>query len=437
MSSEWAGGRLRVVEDKGGEPLAPEGRTRSGGSDAPSPYPLADQSSVAGEGERRIRVLMVAQPTIGGAAHQLWQLAAGLDRQRFRVIVAAPDDGWLRGRLQESAVEHRVIDFVRDIRLIDDYRAFLELRELVTRERPHVLHAHSSKAGFLGRWVARRCRVPVVIYTPHGFAFDQARGPRAWFYLTLERMAARWADRIICVSDSERATTIQRRLTDPANLVIIRNGVEVRGGRDHGRGLLRSILGVSDECRIVAMIARLQRPKCPEDLIEAAALLIGRLGVAPFRVVFVGGGALEPALKRQALEKGLADYVTFLGDREDVSDLIQDIDVLVLASSSEGMPYAILEAMAAGKPVVGTDAPGVRDLIRDDRNGFCYPPGGASELADALQRLLGDGQLRRRLGREGQRIAMADYTAQRMIWETEDLYLEQLQRGRGRIRAIP
>lgn len=370
----------------------------------------------------RIKVLLLTQPTTGGAGLQVWQLATMIDGERFRVTVGSPQTGWLRSRLLAQGVDHRRIEFVRQVRPVHDLWSFLAILRLIRKERPEIIHAHSSKAGILGRAAGALCRVPAIVYTPHGFAFNQANGWSKRLYLWLERAFARFADRIICVSDSERAGALENHVARSEKLVVIRNGVEIPSDTHPSGGTLRGMLGVGPATRIVAMVSRLRRPKLPEDLLHAAAIVAGRSDRGDVCFVFIGGGPLEESTRDLARRLGLEDHVVFLGERQDVPDLMPDIDVVILASAAEGMPYSILEAMAAGKPVIGSMVPGLADLILEGETGFSYTPGDPAELAGVLLPLLDDQGLRRRLGEEGRRMVVGNFTADRMVREAQDLY---------------
>jgi len=212
---------------------------------------------------------------------------------------------------------------------------------------------------------------------------------------------------------------------------VIRNGVDVPADPDAGRGVLRGILGVDAGSRIVAMVSRLRRPKQPEDLLHAAAILKGREAPGSLRFVLVGTGPLERRLRDLTRRLGLEDELVLLGERPDVPVLMADVDVFVLATASEGMPYTILEAMAAGKPVVGSRVPGVTDLILEGDTGYFYTPGDPLDLADRLATLLHDDDLRRRLGEQGRRRVGNEFPSRRMVGEIQDLYQQTLS-GKGR-----
>jgi glycosyltransferase involved in cell wall biosynthesis len=370
----------------------------------------------------RLKVLFVSQPTIGGAAQQVLTLATRLDRQRFDVVVASPEQGWLPEKLAAAGVRHLPLGLARDIQPLRDASSLVALLGLLKRESPQIVHLHSSKAGFLGRLAAYLGSVPAVIYTPHGFAFAQARGPAGWFYLWLERFAGLLTDRIVTVSASERAVALGRRVAAPGKVVVIPNGVDIPPTPLPMTGVLRALADADASACLVAMVSRLRRPKTPEDLLRAAALLDSSGSRDRIRFAFIGSGPLEAEAKALARELHLGGRVVFLGERSDVPTLMPDIDVLVLASSSEGMPFSLLEAMAAGKPVVGSRVPGIEDLVLDGRNGFCYSPGDVEGLARILMDLAANPDLRRRLGQEGRRMVEADYTSEQMVAATQNLY---------------
>ena len=376
------------------------------------------------------KVLCVTQPTIGGAALHVLQLATGLDASAFDVSIASPADGWLRERALAAGVAHHPVGLVRAISPANDLRAFLELRALIRRTHPDVLHLHSSKAGFLGRLAGRLARVPTIVYTPHGFAFNQSHGATRVLYLWLERLAGPLADRIVCVSPSEKALALRVRIAGEGRFAVIANGVDAAAQPIERCGKLRTLVGAGDDTLIVGMVARLARPKLPEDLVRAGAALARELPRGRLCIAFIGSGPLEEPTRRLAAGLGVQDIFAFLGDRDDVPDLLPDLDVFVLATASEGAPYTILEAMAAAKPVVASRVGGVTDLVAEGSTGMLCAPGRPDELAAALRSLLGNAELRRRFGAAARQRVEREFTASRMVAETEALYRSLLEGAR-------
>ena len=273
----------------------------------------------------------------------------------------------------------------RPIRPWRDLLGLVELIRLLRRERPHVLHASSSKAGVLGRLAAVATRVPVRIFTVHGWAFGASSGGSSAFYRWADRLMSPLTTATICVSDRELAAGLAARTCRAERTVVIRNAVDVRGaprsGLDH------------DPPRLIA-VGRLRPPKDFGTLVQALAALT----TAPYEAAIVGEGPERGALEKQVAALGLDGRVRLDGERDDVASLLAESDVFVLSSRSEGLPVSVLEAMAAGLPVVASAVGGVDELVVDGETGLLVPQADADALASALARLIGDAELRRSMG---------------------------------------
>jgi glycosyltransferase involved in cell wall biosynthesis len=242
----------------------------------------------------------------------------------------------------------------------------------------------------------------------------------AYFYL--ERIASAWTDKIICVSQSEHDAALRDRVASEDKLIVIKNGINVNDFRNRRQGVLREAINAGPHTKIIGMVSRLSRPKRPEDLINAARYLATRKEVSSFACVFIGGGPLEYAMQELVHQKGLGHIFHFLGEREDIPDLLADLDIFVLASASEGLPYTLLEAMSVGVPVIGSKVKGIIDLIQDGTTGYLYNLGDSFSLSQVIKRLLQDKGLRSTLGGRGQELVMQEYNLQSMIENTATLY---------------
>ncbi|HEX2291734.1 MAG TPA: glycosyltransferase, partial [Gaiellaceae bacterium] len=273
---------------------------------------------------------------------------------RFEVVVAAYGPGPLRAAAEEAGVRYVPLrQLRRPIRPWRDLAALVELWWLLRRERPEILHASSSKAGILGRAAAALAGVPVRIFTAHGWAFAAQTGAAALLY--------RWADRAmrpltaatVCVAEQQRAAGLAARTCDPDRTVVIPNAVDAAGAprARHDDGGLP----------LVVAVGRLKAPKDPLTLVRALA----RLPAGSYEAVLVGEGPDRPRLAAEIDALGLGDRVRLAGDRRDVPELLAGADVFVLSSASEGMPVSVLEAMAAGLPVVASRVGGIPELVVD------------------------------------------------------------------------
>jgi glycosyltransferase involved in cell wall biosynthesis len=337
----------------------------------------------------RPRILfLVTLAETGGAQTYVASLLAPL-ADRFEIVVAAHGEGPVRDAARAAGVRFLPLRHVRrPLSVWRDVLGLLELLALVRREQPHIVHVNSAKAGALGRIAAWLGRVPIRIYTVHGWAFRAHGGTASTLYLWTERFLCPLTTVTVCVADSERRAGLAARTCEARTTVVIRNGVDPRefeaGEPDSGRP------------RLVA-VGRLQAPKDAVTLIRALAALRGR----PFEAVLVGDGPDRPTVEEEVRRLGLESTVELLGERDDVPELLRTADIFVLSSRSEGLPLSILEAMAARLPVVASNVGGVSEVVVDGDTGLLVPPGDPQSLAAAIERLLEDPVLCRRLGEAG------------------------------------
>jgi glycosyltransferase involved in cell wall biosynthesis len=303
--------------------------------------------------------------------------------------VAAHGQGPLADATRAAGARFIELEHVR--RPLSPWRDPLGLVELLTllrRERPHIVHVNSAKAAVLGRTAGWIARVPICIYTVHGWSYTAHTGAASTLYLWAERLLRPLTTVTICVAESERRAGLEARTCDKATTVVIHNGVDLAGA---------TVPATRDApCRLVT-VGRLQAPKDALTLVRALA----ELPRSAFEAVIVGDGPDRPALEGEVRRLDLASVVRLAGERNDVVQLLAASDVFVLSSRSEGLPLSILEAMAAGLPVVATNVGGVPELVLEGETGFLVPSGDAQSLAGALQRLLDDSALRGRLGTAG------------------------------------
>jgi glycosyltransferase involved in cell wall biosynthesis len=339
-----------------------------------------------GGGTRRPRILFVITlAETGGAQAYVASLLPALARN-FDVAVAAHGTGPLESAAIAASVRFIPLRHLR--RPISPWRdalALLELLLLLRRERPDVLHANSSKAGIIGRVAAALVGVPIRIFTVHGWAFSAHDGLAAVAYRYADRLVSPLTTRTICVAESERVAGLRAGTCRVDRTVVIPNAVAVASALRH-RG--------DAAVPVVVSVGRFSKPK---DFVTLARSL-AMLDRGSFRALLVGDGPDRAELEAELQHLGLDGAVELLGTREDVAELLAGADVFVLSSTSEGLPISILEAMAAGLPVVASSVGGVPEAVVDGETGLLVPPGDPAALAAALRRLTTDGELRRRLG---------------------------------------
>ena len=342
---------------------------------------------------RRPRIVVtITLDQVGGAQAYVANLLPVL-AQRFDVVVAAHGQGPLRDAASRAGVRFVPLRHVR--RPISPWRdvlGLIELHRLCRRERPDVLHANSSKAGVLGCLAGRLAGVPIRIFTAHGWAFMAFSGTKARIYLWVHRLIRRLATRIVCVAEQERALGLSVGACASGRTVVIYNGIDVGAA-------IRAT--PHEEVPAIVTVGRLKAPKDHATLVRALA----RLDAGSFRAALIGDGPDRPLVEAEIGQQGLEGAVALLGTRDDVPEQLAEADIFVLSSTSEGLPLSVIEAMAAGLPVVATAVGGVPELVVDGETGLLVPPRDAEALAQALDRLVRDRELRGRLGDAGRRRA--------------------------------
>jgi glycosyltransferase involved in cell wall biosynthesis len=372
---------------------------------------------------RRPRILiLITLAETGGAQSYVVGLLPGLEGP-FDVVVAAHGDGPLRDAVRAAGARFVPLRHVRrPLHPVRDLFGLLELVVLMRRAAPDIVHANSSKAGVLGRLAAVAAGVPIRIFTVHGWAFSASSGLVSVLYRWADRLMAPLTTLTICVAERERTSGLAARTCIAERTVVIPNAVDLDAvppaRRDGGRPL-------------IVAVGRLAEPKDALTLVRALAGVRGR----PFTALLVGDGPDRASLEAEVSRLGLQDAIALTGTRDDVPELLARADVFALSSRSEGAPLSILEAMAAGLPVVSSRVGGVPELVVDGETGLLVPPGDPAAMAAALGRLLADAGLRRRLGAAGRERAQRCFDVRRQRRAHLDCYARELSRRGVRVPA--
>ena len=351
----------------------------------------------------------------GGAQTFAAMLVAGLG-DGYRITVAAHGpEGALADACRSQGIPFRHVErLVRNPSPRDDLAAIGELRALVREERPDLVQLNSAKAGALARLAMARMRIPVV-YTVHGWSFSGRHGLDGTAYLAVERACAPLTTAVVCVSRFDHDLALRRRAVPGRRLRVIHNGVPVPPAPP-GRGPW-------PERPVLVSVARLAPPKDLGLLLEALA----RPEAAAFDLRVVGDGPEGEALAERGRALGLEDRVTFLGERDDVPAQLAAADAFVLPTRWEGLPYSILEAMAAGLPVVASRVGGIPEEVVDGTTGLLVPRDDAAALAGALAELGADGAKARALGRAGHERARQAFSREAMVERYDRLFRSLLR----------
>ena len=335
----------------------------------------------------------------------------------------------LARELQRKVEMAEVPQLVRSPSPIKDLVAFLKIYGLLRRQRFDLVHTHTSKAGILGRVAARLAGVPHIVHTPHGQAFNGYAGKvLTGLFVLLERWAATFTDRIIGLTDQEIRDNLERRIGEPHQFVNIPSGIDLKWFESSGREAaeVKASLGLLPSARLIGSVGRLEPIKGHEYLLDAFATLAPRF--PDIHLALVGDGELLPELRSRAENAGLTERVLFLGWREDVPSLLQAFDLFVFPSLSEGMGRALVEAMAAGLPVVATRV--CSEVLAEGEAGYLVEPASAASLAAGIETLLLDPELHSRLVKAG-RDRARNYSVEAMLQKIGDVYQDVLGNKNG------
>jgi glycosyltransferase involved in cell wall biosynthesis len=365
--------------------------------------------------DQKITVLFIIKPERGaGAEMVLVEAAKRLNPERFRVLcgLLTPDAEQIIPA-QLATVDFRMPWLNGWVWL----RFFFRLCWVIYRHQVDVIHVNSYVPGNYARLAAVLMQVPIVIDHWHGFTrFNRKRR-------LICRALARFTDLSLTVSQGVKDNLVKEIGLDPNKVRVVPNGVDIAAIDAARPGLeVRRELGLPEAAPVIGLVGRLDHwGKGHKELFTAMGSLKDRY---PVHVLIVGGGRREEEVKQLAASLGLAGQVHFLGSRQDVPDLLHAMDIFVLPSYSEGLSLALLEAMAAGLPVIATAVGGNPEVVTDGATGLLIPPRDAEALAGALKRLMDNPTWAKDLGNSARRHVETDYSLERLGRDINEIYEE-------------
>jgi glycosyltransferase involved in cell wall biosynthesis len=352
----------------------------------------------------------------GGAERMLIHLATGLGPD-FRSEAVLIRDRWLGAALRGRGVPVTILRYTSK-------RFAGTLRDLVTLIRTQkvaVLHTHEFFMNTLGLMASWLTGVPLVA-TVHGRNHYPDKARRRLTY----RLVGEFAGRLVTVSEANKRFLAEQVGIPPRRIEVIANGVPVDASAPAATlSALRESLNIDPHDSVVGAVGSLYPVKGHKYLIDAMPSILSRFPQTVF--VMVGQGGLRAELEAQAERLGITAHLRFLGHREDVHDLLSIYDIFVLPSLSEGMPLALLEAMAVGLPAVATRVGGVPEVLEDRKTGFLVPPGDSAALADTIMTLLADPPLAKGLGHAARHLAVSRFSVAGMVRAYEGVYSQLIR----------
>ena len=382
---------------------------------------------------------LIARLNVGGPAIHATLLTQRLNPQQFDSSLITGVEGAHEGNMIElmnagaqnsmfAPISPTIVpEMGREISPRHDLHTLNLLVRMMRRQRPHIVHTHTAKAGFVGRVAARIARVPVVVHTFHGNIFQGYFSPaKTRLFVGIEKTLARSTDRIVVLSEQQKAEILALGIGREPQFRTIPLGLNLEAfvQADALRGQLRAELGVEAATPLVGIVARLVPIKAIHLFLEAAQSVLKTRPDALFLVV--GDGELRAELEQQSRTLGIEKSVRFLGFRADLPRIYADLDCVVLCSLNEGLPVAVIEALSAARPVVATDVGSVKNLVINEQTGLLVPSQNVEALAKGIMRALDEPEQAQKWAVAGRERVYPALGIDRLVGDIETLYLEAL-----------
>ena len=385
--------------------------------------------------QKKLKVLrIIARLNVGGPAIHTILLTHALNNERFEsILVTGQADKTEKDMIylvREKNVNPLIVpELGRQIHPLKDLIAFWKIYMIIRREKPDIVHTHTAKAGALGRIAAVFAGVPVRIHTFHGHIFENYFN-RLYIsiFLFIEKALAYFSKYIVVVSQAQKREIGEHyKVAGPDKIRVIPLGLELEKFtliQSHN-GKLRTGLNIDDDTITIGIIGRLVPVKNHRMFLEAAKRLLSILGDEfKIKCLIIGDGEERIGLEAYAKELGMNKNVVFCGWRENVADVYPDLDIIVLTSFNEGTPVALIEALAAGRPVVATNVGGVGDVVEDGINGYCVTSGDTQAFACRMADLIRDPSKRAIFGAKGRETVREKFSKKRLVEDITKLYEE-------------
>ena len=375
---------------------------------------------------RKIRILhIIGSSGIGGAEKALRAILKYLDKERFDIFVSCPPGGFMINEYKRYAVELKTFDLKNWLNPM----GVISLKQYIDQKKIDIVHTHLYSADFTGIIAAKLAKVPCIISTIHGHNFSDLtrfglRAVKNMFFSLIYRFVYIFCDKVIAVCRALKEDLAARPgiKADRRKIEVLYNGFDLEpiGGLYHG--LDEKIEGlINNGAKLVGTIGNLDRIKGHRVFLNAIPMVLKDR--AKTRFLFVGSGEEEYRLRQLAGRLGIEKDVVFMGAQPDVTAIINRCDLIVLPSLNEGLPLAVLEAMALAKPVIATNVGGVPEIVEDGTTGLLVPPGDNEKMSVSILRLLGNPDLASEMGKKGEK-RVRSLRSGDMVKKLEDIYLK-------------
>jgi len=369
----------------------------------------------------KINILHLYQNSkIEGVQQQIFSLIKSYNKELFNPIFCClGNKEKIAEKLEQHGIEVITLNRTNYNRL--SFKIIKELYTIIKNKNIHILRTHRYRSNLYGRIAGWLAGVPVIISSVH----DNYRSDKKIERRLINKFLSKITDKIVAVSESIKKDIIKYDKIDPSKIEVIKNGVDTLIFRPQSKDyeLLKS-LGINNDEIVIGFVGRIVPAKGLEYLLEAFSYVKKELN--NIKLLIVGDGAILRNLKNYSIELGISEYTIFTGERQDIQKILPCIDIFVMPSIAEGLPNALLEAMASGKPIVTTKIGGIPEIIKDRFNGLIIPDKNSEILAKAIKELITDKDLSEKLGKNARYFIIENYSIEAITKKWEDLYFSIL-----------
>lgn len=377
----------------------------------------------------RKKVLYVITKSVwAGAGKYVFDLATELPKSQFMAIIAAGGSDVLAQKIKDTGIPyHEIKNFQRNVNPLRDIAAFFEILKLLKKERPDIVHVSSAKAGGvaglaiyfykISQGLKANDQNPTAIFTVHGWTFSERRPQWQIFLIKLfSRLTCLLYDKIICVSEHDRKIAVGNNIAPTKKLVTIHNGIKIDFYDFYSKHEARKKLGLGEEDFVVGAIGEFTKNKGHRYLIEAAKNLKN------LKFVIIGFGEDEQYLKNKIKSAGLENRFFIETGKPDAALYLKAFDVFVLPSLKEGLPYVLLEAALAERPIISTGVGGITEIITNQETGLLVEPAAPFELEGDIESLYKNKDLAENLAKNAKEKTLKYFSFKKMLENTLALY---------------
>jgi len=366
---------------------------------------------------------LITKAEMGGAQKYVLALAVAAKEKGFDVVVASERNNYLADALREQDMPFREIPHLqRSVNVLKDLKLFWELFRLIRNERPDILHLNSSKVGAVGALVGKLVRVPKIVFTAHGWAFNDPRPEwQKKLLRVIAKFSARFQDVIICVSEYDHTQALAYNIAPGEKLIVVHNGLNTRSLHFLTRKEARVRLGLEENDYVIGTIANFYKTKALDTLVFTAISAYASDG----KFVIIGDGPEKEKIERLIEKYRLQNRFALFGSLQDAGTYLKAFDVFMLPSKKEGLPYALLEAMTAKLPCIVSGAGGIPEVIENKVNGILIPHPSPGNLWNAISDLREHKKYAHELGAKAAETIATKFTLKKSVEKTLAIYDER------------